>query len=311
MRSISARCAWLVAVVMLLTGLQVAAAPPKNQHPTAGTTQPKPPPPKPAAPKPAPPAPAPVTRTVTRVVYRQPPRTNNNNNQPRPRDITTNDDYIVTFSDTGTVRMMEEPLEFDEKGQRKTFTKEELKKFKGDTPEEQKLVGYKADFSDMRVGDNVKVTLATFKPNPKKKDAEKKTDKKDAEKKDGEEAKEDKKDAEKKDAEKKDAEETKTAEQKPETSKKDKDAEDAPEGRWVSAGTLEGTITKVDTKTTGTASLKFTVRVKGRKTEMVRPNAPAPALKPGKPQEVDPEKQATMIVVAKRPASGNDTAQSK
>ena len=333
MRLDSQRLGWVLA---LLAALGVGA---ETLGAQGGSTTPKPPAPKPAPPK-AQPAPAPrppaarpvaplpvvVRPAAPRPVYRQPPR--NNNNQPRPTDTTTTTNYVVTFADKGKVRMMEEPLEFDEKGTRKKFTAEELKQFKGDTPADQKLPGYTAVYSDIQLGDNVKVSLSTFKPNPKKKDTDKKdSDKADAGKKDADKkdtADEKKADEKKADADKKDGDDKKAEkdgdkettkkdadEKKAEKKDKDAPAEEAEDGRWVPAGVLEGTVTKLD-KATGSSSLRFTVRVTTKRTDMLRPNQPRPANKPGTPQEINPDqKQATMIVVAKRPEGGIDMAKTK
>jgi hypothetical protein len=104
----------------------------------------------------------------------------------RPRQgarlVPVTTDFTFTFnSDTGKVRTIEPPAEFDDKGNIKKPTAEELKKAKGDDPAEQKLAGYKSDISEVKVGDLVEVALSVFKPTDDKKDAAKK-DKADKEK---------------------------------------------------------------------------------------------------------------------------------
>lgn len=309
---------WKLAVVVSLTAAGVATAatqtggagnkpapkPTAASKPTAAPQQqPKPAPPRPA---PAPqPAPRPVVVKVVQPRPTTPPRKPNTNpNQPQPRDVTVNNDYIVTFAEKGKVRLMDEPLAFDEKGQRKKHTADEIKALKGDTPAEQKLVGFKADYSDVKVGDTVKVYLSTFKPNKKKKDAEKSPGKKDEEK--AADKKDEKKDdADKKDADKKDADKTETA-------KTDKDApaeEETEDGRWISAGILEGKVMKAD-KATGTSNLRITVRVTTHQTQNLAKNAANPdPNKNNKPQEINPDqKQATLVVIAKRQNNGTDAA---
>lgn len=335
MRLHSQRLGWVMA---LLVAAGFAAEVIGAQGGTA-TKQPAPkpappPPPKPAAkpapaPKPAPAASRPAqqpTKVVViqqrpqqprpRPVYRQPPRNNNNNNNnnntpPPPGTI----DYLVTFNtEKGKVRMSEEPLQFDEKGNRKKYTAEELKEFKGDTPEEQKMVGFKADFADLRVGDNAKVTLSYWRANTKKKDTEspgekekKDADKKDADKKDADAKAEDKKEEKKDtDTDKKDVADKKDA------SKKDKpEAAEEEDGKWVQSVVLDGSIVKIDT-----AAQKITVRVKNTLPAGTRATTPAqpgqPAKKPNTPTEIKAEdKQATLVVVAKRPEGGTDMAKTK
>jgi hypothetical protein len=333
MRLDSQRLVWVMAL-LVAAGFAAEVIGAQGGTKQAAPKPPPPPPPKPAA-KPAPqPAAKPATTTTKVVIiqqrpqqprprpaYRQPPRNNNNNNNNTPPPPGTID-YLVTFNtDKGKVRMTEEPLQFDEKGNRKKYTAEELKEFKGDTPEEQKMVGFKADFADLRVGDNAKVTLSYWRANKKKetespgekdkKDADKKdSDKKDADKK-AEDKKEEKKDAdaEKKDADKKDADKKDVADKK-DASKKDKPAEEEEDGKWVQSVVLDGSIVKIDTKTQ-----KITVRVKN--TVPVRTSTQAqpgqPAKNPNTPTEIKPEdKQATLVVVAKRPPDqGTDTAKTK
>jgi len=60
------------------------------------------------------------------------------------------------------VRMANPPTEFDEKGQPKKHTKEELIKLKGDP----KLPGYKGEFSDLQTGQIVEIILVRRKDAP-------------------------------------------------------------------------------------------------------------------------------------------------
>lgn len=69
-------------------------------------------------------------------------------------------DVELTAADAVRVRMKDLPIEFDDKGHLKKFTAEDLKKKKGDTAEEQRLTGYKSDFSVLKPGDVIQVSLS-------------------------------------------------------------------------------------------------------------------------------------------------------
>ena len=78
---------------------------------------------------------------------------------------TVSTDYTMTYSSqAGKVRTFDLPANFDEKGNPKKYTKAELQALKGDDPAEKKLPGYKADFSELKVGDYVVVSISVFKP---------------------------------------------------------------------------------------------------------------------------------------------------
>lgn len=57
------------------------------------------------------------------------------------------------------VRLKSPPPRFDEKGRPKKYTSDELKQLKGDDPADQKLAGYKSDYTNLKKGDIVQVTL--------------------------------------------------------------------------------------------------------------------------------------------------------
>jgi len=98
---------------------------------------------------------------------------------PKPKVTNVNIDVTFTFhSEIGKVRTVTPPDNFDEKGNVKKYTSAELKALKGDTPAEKRLVGYKAEYSDVQVGDTVQVTISMLKnpPKPKKDKADKKED---------------------------------------------------------------------------------------------------------------------------------------
>src|SRR5262249_27241480 len=69
------------------------------------------------------------------------------------------------IADEGVVRTMSllSP-ELDDKGRPKKLDAAEEQKLKGDSPEERKFVGYKANVEDIQGGDEVLVTLAPHRP---------------------------------------------------------------------------------------------------------------------------------------------------
>jgi hypothetical protein len=87
------------------------------------------------------------------------------------RIVAVHIDFTFTFnSDVGKVRSIDPPTEYDEKGNIKKLTAEELKKLKGDDPAEKKMVGYKSDFSELQTGDIVQIALSVKKNTPAKSD---------------------------------------------------------------------------------------------------------------------------------------------
>jgi len=121
--------------------------------------------------------------------------------------------YTFTFTfnnDAGKVRSMSPPEEFDDKGNIKKHTREELQALKGDTPAEKKMVGYKSEISEVQTGDVVQVVLSVNKANLQK--------------------------ANKKEKDKIDLD--------------DKEVKDGAKAKWVVAGQLVGRVTRVDTGNT-------------------------------------------------------------
>jgi hypothetical protein len=182
------------------------------------------------------------------------------------RLVPVNYDVHFTFNtEVGKVRTVDPPTEFDEKGNIKKHTKEELKALKGDTPEEKKMPGYKSDLADIRVGDYVQVALSVYKTVPKKKEKPKKKGKDEAE------------------------------EEKPKEKEKDGE-EKEKEGKWVVTAQFIGKVTKADAANTDSEP-KLTVQVST--VQVVQGNA-----KPGGNRNitVKPEQaQATLILIGKRP----------
>jgi hypothetical protein len=76
------------------------------------------------------------------------------------RVVTEHTDFELRAADDAKVRFQELPGRFDEKGNPKQYTAEEKKELKGPEPN---LVGYKADFADLKAGQVVRVTLAHHK----------------------------------------------------------------------------------------------------------------------------------------------------
>lgn len=84
--------------------------------------------------------------------------------QPVPQISNQRTDYQLTLATDAKVRVMKAPTKYDDKGNPQRYSSDELKKLKGDTTEEQRLVGYKSDLDNLHDGDLVQVTLATAKP---------------------------------------------------------------------------------------------------------------------------------------------------
>jgi hypothetical protein len=82
-----------------------------------------------------------------------------------------NQSIDIDSTDDIKVRIPNPPVEFDEKGKPKVYTKDQLKEMKGDP----KLPGYQADFDSLHPDQVVTVYLVKKKdtPKPKMKDADK------------------------------------------------------------------------------------------------------------------------------------------
>jgi hypothetical protein len=92
-------------------------------------------------------------------------------------------EYELETVDDVIVRVMDKPVQFDDKGKPKPYTAEELKELKGPDPS---LPGYRSDFDSLKVGQTVRVTFGRqpTKSAGKDKDADndKDKDKKDKDK---------------------------------------------------------------------------------------------------------------------------------
>ena len=214
------------------------------------------------APKP-PPRPTGVGGTPNIPVYR-PPTYRPPNYKPQAGSRLANVNFDVTFTfngEVGKVRTVDPPTEFDDKGNIKKHTKEELKALKGDDPVEKKLPGYKSDFSEVRVGDYIQVALSVYKMVDKKKAKAKKKGKEEEEEK-----------------------------------AKDEEEDKPKEGKWVVTAQFIGKVTKADAANTD-AQPKITVQI--TTVQVVQGNAKPPGGKAQtvSPEQA----QATVIVVGKRP----------
>jgi hypothetical protein len=94
---------------------------------------------------------------------------------PPGRPIPVTDVTIpVTFTfngEVGKVRTQVLPPKFNDKGKPAKYTKAELQALKGDTKAEKRLPGYTAEYSDLKVGDTVQVTISMLKGGTKPKKA--------------------------------------------------------------------------------------------------------------------------------------------
>ena len=86
--------------------------------------------------------------------------------KPMQRPGTGDIDYEFHVLGDVKVRLLNPPVEFDDKGRPKKYDSEEGKKRRGDTPAEQKLPGIKSEYSVLKPGDVVAVTFSRPK-NPK------------------------------------------------------------------------------------------------------------------------------------------------
>src|SRR4051794_16150552 len=71
--------------------------------------------------------------------------------------VATHQDIDMQASDHVTVRLQNPPVDYDDKGNPKKYTKEELKELKGPDP---KLPGYTGDYSYLKKGQVITVYLS-------------------------------------------------------------------------------------------------------------------------------------------------------
>ncbi len=96
------------------------------------------------------------------------PRNYRPGRNPGVRVVNVTASITFTFNaDVGKVRTLTPPEQFDDKGNIKKLTREELKAAKGDDPAEKKLAGFRSDIAEVQVGDVVQVRLATHRKNGK------------------------------------------------------------------------------------------------------------------------------------------------
>jgi hypothetical protein len=260
--------------------LTAGSSPNRGSNTKPKPTPPPPPPPAAKPPSPPPPQPQPQQQPKPQPQPQPQPKPNPNpnpnvnnrpnpqpnpNNQPVNRQITINTDYVVTFNTVvGKVRLTTPPLQYDDKGQPKKLTSEDLAKLKGDETGDDKLPGYACEITEITTGDTVTITLKMPDPNVKKpaKDAATKDDK------------------------------PATADDK--TPSKDEKPGSKDIGDWVSAGQLVGKVQKIDNNSAG---VTLTVRV-ARQQNTTDKNAKDQTNN----QTYDPkQKQGSMIQIAARP----------
>ena len=87
--------------------------------------------------------------------------------QNNTRAVTRHKDFDLESGAEAEVRRQDPPVQYDDKGHVKKYTPKELQELKGDA----KLPGYQADWTDLKPGQSVKVTLV--KPKGKDKDNKK------------------------------------------------------------------------------------------------------------------------------------------
>lgn len=84
------------------------------------------------------------------------------------RVVTEHKDFDLKAASNATVRFLNPPMDYDDKGYPKKYTPEELRKLKG---KDANLPGYEADFEKLKVGDTIRVTFKKPQAN-KNKDAD-------------------------------------------------------------------------------------------------------------------------------------------
>lgn len=74
--------------------------------------------------------------------------------------VTDSKDYVITLAADVRIRSLQPPFVYDDMGNPKEYTKEELKKLKGDNP---RIPGYQAELTSLESGQVLQVTLGTVK----------------------------------------------------------------------------------------------------------------------------------------------------
>jgi hypothetical protein len=77
-------------------------------------------------------------------------------NQNNVKAVTQHKDFDLESTPDAKVRLQDPPVQYDEKGNVKKYTQQELKELKGDS----KLPGYNADWDTLKAGQMIKVTLS-------------------------------------------------------------------------------------------------------------------------------------------------------
>ena len=198
---------------------------------------------------------------------------------PTVKVATVTTDYTMTYSSqAGKVRTFDLPPVYDDKGKPRKYTKAELQALKGDDPAEKKLPGYKADFSEMKVGDYVEVSISVFKPS-------------------------------------KTATTDKTKETaNPDADKPSADATPEKSGKWVVQQKVAGKVTKIVSDSTGKkgkkgkkAKTESDPKVTVRVTTQALTGRTGNTTKKNPSQTFDPEKYSATMIVINRSATATAT----
>jgi hypothetical protein len=100
----------------------------------------------------------------------QPGAPNPKGGQPRPRLVTTRQNFDLPVADEVVVRTLKAPLQFDDKGKPKKLTPEELDELRGP---DRTLPGYTSSFDDLKPGHIVKLIFGPKRETPRGTDADK------------------------------------------------------------------------------------------------------------------------------------------
>jgi hypothetical protein len=191
-------------------------------------------------------------------------------------------DFTFTFNtDVGKVRTVDPPPVYDEKGNVRKPTRDELDTFRGETDDDKRLRGYKSDLSELHVGDVVDVSLSQHKKDASKKDEEKKPEVTTAP-----------------------ADPQKKAPEDGQKSAADSQGnKEVKHDKWTVTGHLQGTVVKINKKSKDEKDPTVTVRVKT--VAVVARYAHNPGTKH---QVIKPEDAQGTFILAKQKQGGNAAA---
>lgn len=102
-----------------------------------------------------------VAADVTQVSAQQGPR---QKGRRQPRVVAVHKDVELTVDEAVKIRLKDLPIAFDDKGRPRQYTAEELREKKGPDP---RLPGYAGDFSELKPGQLVRVSLGKKTDTPR------------------------------------------------------------------------------------------------------------------------------------------------